>query len=304
MSASANPGPSRAAAAQGRELAALFAELYAASSAETYGLAADEFIRILAAIGAKYLPPDAKLADAHAFYRALRVEELALARGCAAGHEHAWEVFLTRYREKLYDAAAAFKFEHFNSRELADSIYADLWGTGTREGERVSKLASYSGRGSLEGWLRTIVAQEFINRYRQQRKLASLDEQVEAGVQFAAPESEPAPPPSDPRLAAATDAVLAALDPEDRYILASYFLDQRTLATIARALRVHESTISRRLEKITRDIRKRILTELVRAGMSRRQAEEALDTDVRDLAIDVRSRLARGSPQGAENPPP
>jgi RNA polymerase sigma-70 factor (ECF subfamily) len=303
MTASANPGLTRAAAAQGRELAALFAELYAAGSAESYGLAPDEFIRILAAVGARYLPPESKLSDAQSFYRSLRVEELALARACAAGNEHAWEVFLTRYREKLYDAAAAFKFEAFNSRELADSIYADLWGTSTRDGERVSKLASYSGRGSLEGWLRTVVAQEFINRYRRQRKLASLDEQVEAGVQFAAPDPE-SQTSADPRLATATDVVLAALHPEDRYILSSYFLDQCTLAEIARVLRVHESTISRRLEKITKDIRKRILAELVRAGMSRRQAEEALETDVRDLAVDVRSRLARGSPQSAENPPP
>ena len=49
---------------------------------------------------------------------------------------------------------------------------------------RVSKLNSYSGRGSLEGWLRTVLAQEWVNSFRSQRRIASLDEQMEAGAQF------------------------------------------------------------------------------------------------------------------------
>jgi hypothetical protein len=45
------------------------------------------------------------------------------------------------------------------------------------------------------------------------------------------------------------------------------------------------------LEKLLKDIRKRIRKDLERRGMSRRQAEEALETDVRDLGLDVQSRL-------------
>ena len=51
---------------------------------------------------------------------------------------------------------------------------------------RSSKLVFYTGRGSLEGWLRTVMAQEFINRYRKQKRTVSLEEQTEEGVQFAA----------------------------------------------------------------------------------------------------------------------
>ena len=108
--------------------------------------------------------------------------------------------------------------------------------------------------------------------------------------------SAPAPlPVAEPRLEAATDEALASLSAEDRFILASYFLDGRTLAEVARLLGVHESTISRRVEKLTVSLRKKILEALVRRGMSRRQAEEALDADVRDLAVDVRARLAQES---------
>ena len=76
------------------------------------------------------------------------------------------------------------------ARELADSLYADLYGTTTRDGQRISKLASYTGRGSLEGWLRTVMAQEFVNRFRRQRRLVSLDEESEDGAQFAATDSD------------------------------------------------------------------------------------------------------------------
>ena len=144
----------------------------------------------------------------------MRVEELALARACAAGQERAWEVFMARYREKLYDIAAYIARESSAARELADSLYADLYGTTTRDGQRVSKLASYTGRGSLEGWLRTVMAQEFVNRFRRQRRLVSLDEESEDGAQFAATDPVPAAA-VDSRVEAATDEVLSRLGADD-----------------------------------------------------------------------------------------
>lgn len=273
-------------------LQTLFAELYARSSAARFGLGEAEFVRVLAEVGAKYLPADAGKTEAVELYRSLRVEELALARACAAGSDPAWEVFLIRYREKLYDAARGITREDSSARELADSLYADLFGTQSREGQRVSKLNYYTGRGSLEGWLRTTLAQEYVNTYRRQRRLVSLEEKTEEGVQFAA--SDPAPASAaDPRLEQATDEALASLHAEERFILASYFLDQRTLAEIARTLGVHESTISRKVEKATKLVRKRIVEGLARRGMDRRQAEEELEADVRDLAVDVRARLSQ-----------
>ena len=78
-------------------------------------------------------------------------------------------------------------------------------------------------------------------------------------------------------------------------MLASYFLDERTLAEIARAFSVHESTISRKVEKLTKNLRKQILKGLIDMGMSRRQAEEALTADSRDLRLDIRATLAQDS---------
>ena len=258
------------------------------------GLSREQFGVILNQIAAKYLPADASPRDTAELYASLRVEELALARACAAGQERAWEIFMARYREKLYDIAVYIAKEGSAAHELADSLYADLYGTTTREGQRISKLASYTGRGSLEGWLRTVMAQEFVNRFRRRRRLVSLDEESEDGAQFAATDSEPAAV-VDPRVEAATDEVLSKLPAEERFMLASYYLDDRTLAEIARTLAVHESTISRKLDRLTKSLRKQILAALERRGMSRRQAEEALQVDVRDLQLNIRDRVTQGT---------
>jgi RNA polymerase sigma-70 factor (ECF subfamily) len=273
----------------------LRAELYTKSGCEKLGLTEDTFAAILGEVGAKYVTPATSAGDLRNFFLALKVDDLALARACAAGSNSAWEVFLTRFREKLYQSALRIARQDSGARELADTLYADLYGTTLRDGQRVSKLNSYSGRGSLEGWLRTVLAQEYVNRYRRTKRLVSLDEESEDGVQFRAPEPEPEPG-ADQRVESAIDEALAVLPAEDRMVLCAYFLDGRTLAEIARMLGVHESTISRKIDKLTRTLQKQIMAGLVRRGMTRRQAEEAMEVDVRDITVDIRSRLTQESP--------
>jgi RNA polymerase sigma-70 factor (ECF subfamily) len=276
----------------------LIAELHAKGGCDKIGLTRESFSAILCEVGAKHASAATSEAELRTFFLSLRIDELALARACAAGSDPAWEIFMTRYREKLYLSALRVAREDSAAHELADTLYADLYGTTSREGQRVSKLSSYSGRGSLEGWLRTVLAQEYVNRYRRTKRLVSLDEESEEGVQFRAPDPEPAPQ-SDVRLAQATDEALAFLPGEDRMVLSAYYLDGRTLAEIARMLGVHESTISRKLDKLAKSLRKQIVAALGRRGMSRRQAEEAMEIDVRDLQVDIRRSLAQESSSAA-----
>src|SRR6202795_4843952 len=194
-------------------VADLQAELHAKSGCESVGLTAESFAAVLCEVAAKYLSSGTTQEEGRSFLLALRVEELALARACAAGNNTAWELFLIRYREKLYQCALRIAREDSAARDLADSLYAELYGTTTRDGERVCKLASFTGRGSLEGWLRTVLAQEFVNLYRRTKRLVSLDEEIEYGAQYPPPAPEPLPS-ADSRLESATDAALAALDGE------------------------------------------------------------------------------------------
>ena len=88
--------------------------------------------------------------------------------------------------------------------------------------------------------------------------------------------------------------------PEERFLLAAYYLDRRTLAEIAKLQRVHESTISRKLDRMTTGLRKRIRKRMIQSGMSPRQADEALqDVDVRDLRVKSRGNFRQEAPNGA-----
>jgi RNA polymerase sigma-70 factor (ECF subfamily) len=269
--------------------------LYEKSGGERYGLTLQAFEVVLEQVAVKYVP-EASQQQKLEFWRDLKLEELALARACAAGHDAAWQAFLTRFREKLYDIGRGITKEDSSARDLADSLYADLYGTSERDGRRVSRLNFYMGRGSLEGWLRTVLAQEFVNRYRKTKRLVSLEEQAEDGVQFSAAAPTGPPSPLDSRLGAALDEALGQLADEDRLVLASYYLDDRTLTEIGRVVGVHESTISRRLEKLLKTLRKQVLAGLVSRGMNRGQAEEALEADVRYLQVDVTRKLQENRP--------
>jgi RNA polymerase sigma-70 factor (ECF subfamily) len=262
----------------------LISDLFARSGAANFGFSLQLFTAILEEVAVKYLQPDSDVAATGEFFSTLHTEELVLARACARGNDAAWDAFLLRYRQPLYEAGISIAKDYGIGRDLADSLYADLCSRG------VSPLNSYMGYGSLEGWLRTMMARSFIDRYRQERRLVSLEEESEEGMQFAA-----APPQAaasvDPRLEQATDDALRSLDSEDRFILASFFLHDRTLAELAQVLRLHESTVSRRVHKITASLRKQIVRGMMARGMSRRQADEALETDVRDLQTNVAARL-------------
>src|SRR5437868_6248831 len=271
--------------------ARLAAELFERSGGSAYALSLEQFAVILQHVVSRTEGMSrANKQQVGSFLSTLKLDELALAHGCAAGNQHAWDVFLTKYRESIYQSARSITRNETTGKELADSLYAELYGLGPAE-DRRSKLALYSGRGSLAGWLRMVLAQSYVNQIRAGRRLVSIEEEEEMhGTQYAAATPEAATV-AEPRLREATDEMLRELSEEERFLLSSYFLDGRRLAEIGRTLGVHESTISRKMEKLLKEIRKRIRKGLERRGMSRRQAEEALETDVRDLELDVAARL-------------
>jgi RNA polymerase sigma-70 factor (ECF subfamily) len=269
----------------------LLLELWITADAEGCGITLEEFGPILSSVGAKYnhgIPPGT-LADTRqieAFLRSLHLTELALAHGCALGREIAWELFLHRYRASLVQAAIAITSSASLGQDLADSLYAELYGMREAEGLRRSPLASYSGRGSLLGWLRTTLVQRFRDHHRRTHRETELDE-----IDCPAPAASLPIPAGLSVLAGAVARTLHDLAPEDRFLLSAYFLDRQTLLQIARTLGVHEATISRRLKRLVADTRKQLLANLQRGGLSRRAAEETLGTDPRDLEINLRNVL-------------
>ena len=186
------------------------------------------------------------------------------------------------YRQPLLRAGIAITGNETVGRELADGLYAELYGLTVRDGERRCPLDSYSGRGSLIGWLRTTLAQRHVDRHRRTHREQPLDETGDCpatGGEAAAEPDESALP----LLASAVQDALEGEGAEEKFLLASYYLDGRKLHEIATVLGVHEATVSRKLKRVTTTIRKQIVRALERKGLSRREAEEALATDPRDL---------------------
>jgi RNA polymerase sigma-70 factor (ECF subfamily) len=276
--------------------------LWLVAQAQSFGFSRGQFAAILLQAGETQnwggAGLDAPGAVKAAFLKSLKVDDLMLARACAKGDERAWEIFLTRYREVLYRAAYALAKDESAGRDLADSLYADLYGM-AENGVRRSRLDSFMGRGSLAGWLRAVLAQRYVDGYRRTRREENLDEQEMERLPVAsAPEAAPATPEDLRLLGHSVAMVLSAMDAEGRFLLAAYYLDGRALWQIAKLLGVHESTISRRLDRLTGTLRKAVLNELQKAGLSRRAAQEALEVDVRDIELNIRKLL-----QGAQQSP-
>ena len=270
----------------------LLAELFRASASASCGLSQSECAQILLEAGtaANFGLTTGEAATHHGqatFFRSLCLPDLVLAHACAQGHERAWEHFVAVYRQPLIRAAVAITGSETLGRDLADQLYAELYGLTARDGERRSPLASYRGRGSLMGWLRTTLAQRHVDHHRRTRREEPLDE-----LDASAPDPAPQTPPAElSRLELAVENALRQQNDEDRFLLAAYYLDGQTLLQIARALGVHEATISRRLQRTARDIRKQILKNLQHAGCSRRAAEEAMSADPRDLDLNLKKLL-------------
>jgi RNA polymerase sigma factor (sigma-70 family) len=215
------------------------------------------------------------------YLETLRHADLALACACSAGSEAAWEFFVAQFRQELYRAARAITGSagagDAGARELADSLYADLYGLRESDGQRKSLFDYFHGRSKLGTWLRAILAQRHVDEIRRARKLEPLEDETgkerneitdraaataAAGSGATRTSAGDTPDPDRARylslLQTALTGALASLEPRDRLRLAYYYSDERTLAEIGRLLGEHEATASRKLERTRRDIRERV----------------------------------------------
>lgn len=240
-------------------------------------------------------PPDPRALERYLI--ALHLEDLALACACAQGVELAWNHFVREYRPVLYRAADAID-PSGGARELADSLYGELFGLGDRDGQRRSHFRYFHGRSSLKTWLRAVLAQRHVDRLRSIRRLDPLpaDEAPDAIPSTAAA--------MDPRwfryltvIRRALAAALAELAPRDRLRLSCYYAQDLTLAQIGKALGEHEATVSRHLARTRREIRTRVELELRdREGMDEAQITECFAAVVQDSGpLDVAEMLGSGS---------
>jgi RNA polymerase sigma-70 factor (ECF subfamily) len=205
-------------------------------------------------------------------------KDLELARACERGDEAAWDRFIAEYRPILYRSADAID-PSGGAREVADSLYAELYGLKERDGQRKSLFAYFQGRSSLATWLRAILAQRYVDRIRGTRRLEELADDHVA--------RSPSPSVDRSRYAAAMEDALAevvgALEPRDRLRLGCYYAQEMTLVQIGKLTRESEATVSRQLARTRRGIREAVERHLRdRAGFGDAEIRECFAAVVED----------------------
>jgi RNA polymerase sigma factor (sigma-70 family) len=223
-------------------------------------------------------------------------DDLALARHCADGDEAAWERFIRDYRPILYRAADTLD-PSGGAREVADSLYADLYGVKDGVSDRRSLFHYFHGRSSLATWLRAVLSQRYIDRVRATRRLAPLpeaDDWSTTGASFAPTTAvDPGDRDRSHLVEAALNHAIAKLRDRDRLRLCCYYVQQLTLAETGRVLAEHETTVSRHLARTRRTIREEVVRYLRdEAGCSPAQIAQSLESVATDPgAFDLNASL-------------
>lgn len=273
---------------------ALKAKLYERARASRWQVPADAFAAALdSSVRHAFAGKSPAPSEIERYLSSLHLDDLALACACAVGHDAAWDHFIREHRPALYRAADAID-RTGGARELADSLYADLYGLRERDGERQSLFRYFHGRSSLGSWVRAVLSQRYIDRVRATKRLEPLpDENAPTAVVAPGPEANPERTRFQDAMRIALAAALAALAPRDRLRLASYYAQNMKLAAIGRVLGEHEATVSRQLARTRRDIRAAVERHLRDAlGYDEGAITECFATAVDDSgSLDVTAML-------------
>lgn len=250
----------------------LLASLYAESQAAAWGVPREGFLAALErSVNKRFAEGGLTQERLEEYLRTLYAEDLALACGCMEGTEAAWEYFVREYQSYLRASAGAITKGNragVDAQELADSLLAELFGlVDGKRGER-SLFRYFHGRSSLKTWLRAILAQRHVDCIRESRRWEHYEgENGEENKPLR--EEGIGEPILDPhrekyvrRFVAALESSLAGLERIDRLRLELYYARQLTLAEIGKKLGEHESSVSRNLERIRRELRGSIETLL------------------------------------------
>jgi RNA polymerase sigma-70 factor len=308
----------------------LMEEIYAKCAGEypNFGVTADTFKTALKKTAQKYLLASAETTpvsqdELNSFLSELQVSDLFLALACAAGNEFAWWEFDQQYRSYVERVARHLASTETDASEVIDVVYVELYGTKVVDGMRVSKFASFSGRGSLKGWLRTVVWHSLVDLHRVSHDEVSLDEMMEnvgeshAHTSFSEPpkggEEETVEQITRNRYRAAALSALqkafAELESHEKLLLLYYHVESMKLREIARMVetagsplrnwiqrksssrskdaesKIHESTVMRWLDKTYAKILKAFREELSgKAGLNEEEIGVCMKIATEDMA--------------------
>lgn len=306
-----------------RELQLRLDALYDSSPASTSGwsLSRGQFLAAVENSVAKRFADSSVTRDSLlAYLETLHIDDLVLAAACLHGSEAAWNHFVVNYRGYLRAAAAAItkgSRAGADPQELADSLFAELFGLVDGKRGESSLFRYFHGRSSLKTWLRTILAQRHIDCLRQSRRWETIEKEDGENGKVLHTQS-PSLPSLDPHhdrylqcFVLALNDSLVSLDAADRHRIELYYARDKTLAEIGRILGEHESSVSRHLDRARRELRAKVencLRTGVLAGDAQQKFAPLSDEEIvlcfqyaaEDAPIDFRKIFPGQSPSRAE----
>jgi RNA polymerase sigma-70 factor (ECF subfamily) len=275
--------------------AAIVARLWRRAGAERWALAEPDFGVALERSAVQRFrdrPPSAR--EVEGYLDSLHLEDLALACACARGSESAWEHFVREFRPIILRIASRGQ-QTDCARDVADSIYAELYGLEERHGVRRSLFDYFHGRSTLAGWLKAVVAQRLVDKARATRRFDPLPPD-EASIPDHAGDASRHLDLDRPRFLAlvrqALEAAISCLAARDRLRLTLYYAQDMRLAAVGRVLGESEATSSRKLERTRVELRAAVERRL-REGdrLTDAQIAECFDHARTDPAFDLARTL-------------
>ena len=248
--------------------------------------------------------------EVNAFIDEIRADDLCLIVACERGDENAWEYLVSSFDATVRSAARKISANGEDADDLASSIWAELYGLRQdADGNKKSKLAYYSGRGSLAGWLRAVCSQLAIDQFRKQSKFVQIEETREfenlaeessnhTGNDHIlhhteSPEELLTAKRTSDDVATALRKAVEGLSGEDRLIVKLYYFDELKLKDIAATFGYHEATASRKLVRIQNDIRKTVEKELRKThGWSETEVKRHLSETAAKLGLSLEKMFA------------
>jgi len=281
-----------------------------ARAADNRSLSRDVLLPRITAAVEKYLLKDnanTPHAEISKFIDEMQADDLCLIIACERGDENAWSDLVERFTATVRSAARSASSNEDAAEDLAQSIWAELYGLRARkDGMPASKLAYYSGRGSLAGWLRAVVAQLAVDVFRKQSRLVQTEEDSDLERLARVVEGQPLvagiPTPEESMsnrfaqagVQQALHQAVQELPAEDRLLVKLYYFDNLRLREAGVVLGVHEATASRRLTRIQTDLRKRVTKILVdERGWTPAETERSFVEVAQHLDTDLESLLSK-----------
>jgi RNA polymerase sigma-70 factor (ECF subfamily) len=269
----------------------------------------------------KYLLSDDPRPSARAvnqFVDGLHADDLCLIIACERGDQGAWNDLVSSFGATVRSAARSAASNEDSAEDVAQSIWAELHGLRARDdGRPAGKIAYYSGRGSLGGWLRAVVAQLAVDQHRRQSRLVqpeedadfdrlNLDAQTEGPLMSVSALADPAQSLENRRAAcdveAALERAIDELTPEDRLLIKLYYFDGLRLREAGMVLGVHEATASRRLARVQGQIGDRVRNVLTTThGWTALEVDRSLAAVASHLESDLEAMLAAKGMAGGES---